>query len=96
MIEIFYKDNGQISVSQTETDFANIHYDDVLWIDICPPEKKKELPNHSSEPQSRAVHKRKRSRVHHATPRPNRQSSQTPTSLSRARKNIPWRQYPSS
>ena len=37
MIEIFYKDNGQISVSQTETDFANIHYDDVLWIDMYLP-----------------------------------------------------------
>ena len=37
MIEIFYKDNGQISVSQTETDFANINYDDVLWIDMYLP-----------------------------------------------------------
>ena len=30
MIEIFYKENGQMMVSQSETDFATIPYDDVV------------------------------------------------------------------
>ena len=37
MIEIFYKDNGQMKVSQLETDFATIPYDDVVWIDLLTP-----------------------------------------------------------
>ena len=32
MIEIFYKDNGQMMVSQSEADFATIPYDKVVWI----------------------------------------------------------------
>ena len=37
MIEIFYKENGQMMVSQSETDFATIPYDDVVWIDLFSP-----------------------------------------------------------
>ena len=37
MIEIFYKDNGQMMVSQSETDFATIPYDNVIWIDLFSP-----------------------------------------------------------
>ena len=37
MIEIFYKDNGQMMVSQSETDFAIIPYDNVIWIDLFSP-----------------------------------------------------------
>ncbi len=37
MIEIFYKMNGEINVSQTENDFATIKYSDVLWIDMYSP-----------------------------------------------------------
>ncbi len=37
MIEIFYKADGQIMVSQSETDFPNIRYDDVIWIDLFSP-----------------------------------------------------------
>ena len=37
MIEIFYKDNGQMMVSQSEADFATIPYDDVIWIDLFSP-----------------------------------------------------------
>ena len=37
MIEIFYKENGQMMVSQSETDFATISYDDVVWIDLFSP-----------------------------------------------------------
>ena len=37
MIEIFYKKNGEINVSQTENDFATIKYSDVLWIDMYSP-----------------------------------------------------------
>ena len=37
MIEIFYKDNGQMKVSQSEADFAIIPYDDVIWIDLLNP-----------------------------------------------------------
>ena len=37
MIEIFYKKDGQMMVSQSETDFATISYDDVVWIDLFSP-----------------------------------------------------------
>ena len=37
MIEIFYKENGQMMVSQSETDFATISYDNVIWIDLLSP-----------------------------------------------------------
>ncbi len=37
MIEIFYKKDGQMMVSQSETDFATIPYDDVVWIDLFSP-----------------------------------------------------------
>src|SRR5574344_724782 len=37
MIEIFYKDNGQMMVCQSETDFATINKQDVVWIDLYSP-----------------------------------------------------------
>ena len=37
MIEIFYKDNGQMMVSQSEADFATIPFDKVIWIDLFAP-----------------------------------------------------------
>ena len=37
MIEIFYKKDGQMMVSQSEADFAVIPYDDVIWIDLYSP-----------------------------------------------------------
>jgi magnesium transporter len=37
MIEIFYKKDGQMMVSQSEADFATILYDDVVWIDLFSP-----------------------------------------------------------
>ena len=37
MIEIFYRKDGQMMVSQSEADFANILYDDVVWIDLFSP-----------------------------------------------------------
>ena len=37
MIEIFYKKDGQMMVSQSETDFAAIPYSDVIWIDLFTP-----------------------------------------------------------
>ena len=37
MIEIFYKKDGQMMVSQSETDFAVINYNDVIWIDLFTP-----------------------------------------------------------
>ena len=37
MIEIFYKKDGQMMVSQSEADFATIIYDDVVWIDLFSP-----------------------------------------------------------
>ena len=37
MIEIFYKKDGQMMVSQSEADFAKIPYDDVIWIDLFSP-----------------------------------------------------------
>ena len=37
MIEIFYKKDGQMMVSQSETDFATIPYENVIWIDLYSP-----------------------------------------------------------
>ena len=37
MIEIFYKKDGQMMVSQSEADFATISHDDVIWIDLFSP-----------------------------------------------------------
>ena len=37
MIEIFYKENGQMMVSQSETDFAIIPKENVIWIDLFTP-----------------------------------------------------------
>ena len=37
MIEIFYKKDGQMMVSQSETDFAAIPYENVIWIDLFTP-----------------------------------------------------------
>ncbi len=37
MLEIFYKKDGQIIVSQSETDFAMLSYADVVWIDLFTP-----------------------------------------------------------
>ena len=37
MLEIFYKDNGQMMVSQSEADLATIPYDKVIWIDLFSP-----------------------------------------------------------
>ena len=37
MIEIFYKKDGQMMVSQSEADFSTIPYDDVIWIDLFSP-----------------------------------------------------------
>ena len=37
MIEIFYKDNGQMMVSQSEADFSTIPYESVIWIDLFSP-----------------------------------------------------------
>lgn len=37
MIEIFYRKDGQIMVSQSETDFPAIPYDDIIWIDLFAP-----------------------------------------------------------
>ena len=37
MIEIFYKNNGQMMVSQSEADLATIPYDKVIWIDLFSP-----------------------------------------------------------
>ncbi len=37
MISIFYKKDGQMLVSQSETDFAIIPYADVIWIDLLNP-----------------------------------------------------------
>ena len=37
MIEIFYKKDGQMMVSQSEADFATIPYADVVWIDLFSP-----------------------------------------------------------
>ncbi len=37
MIEIFYRQDGQMSVSQSEADFAIIPREDVIWIDLFSP-----------------------------------------------------------
>ena len=37
MIEIFYKENGEMMVSKSEADFATIPYDSVIWIDLLSP-----------------------------------------------------------
>ncbi len=37
MISIFYRKDGQMMVSQSETDFAVIPYSDVVWIDLFTP-----------------------------------------------------------
>ena len=37
MIEIFYRKDGQMMVSQSETDFSFIPYTDVVWIDLFAP-----------------------------------------------------------
>ena len=47
MIEIFYKKDGQIMVSQSETDLSSIAYEDVVWIDLFVPsgEEKRTVEN---------------------------------------------------
>lgn len=37
MIDIFYKSNGQILVSQSETSFSTLKREDVVWIDLFNP-----------------------------------------------------------
>ena len=37
MIEIFYRKDGQMMVSQSETDFATLNHNDVIWIDLFTP-----------------------------------------------------------
>ena len=37
MIEIFYKENGEMMVSKSEADFATIPYENVIWIDLLSP-----------------------------------------------------------
>ena len=37
MVEIFYRVNGQMQVSQTEIDFSAINISDVVWIDLLTP-----------------------------------------------------------
>ena len=37
MIEIFYKENGQMMVSQSEADLATIPFEKVIWIDLFSP-----------------------------------------------------------
>ena len=37
MIEIFYKENGQMMVSQSDADFAIIPSENVIWIDLFTP-----------------------------------------------------------
>lgn len=37
MIEIFYKENGQMMVSRSETDYGKIRCEDVVWIDLFSP-----------------------------------------------------------
>ncbi|MCM1176956.1 MAG: LPXTG cell wall anchor domain-containing protein [Bacteroidales bacterium] len=37
MITIYYRTNGQIMVSQSETDFSNLIRQDVIWIDLFSP-----------------------------------------------------------
>lgn len=57
MIEIFYRTNGKIVLSQTGADFANIKQEDVVWIDLFSPsgEEKRATENFlNTEIQSRA------------------------------------------
>ena len=37
MISIYYKEDGQISVSRSETDFQNLSTENVVWIDLYSP-----------------------------------------------------------
>ena len=37
MVEIFYRVNGQMTVSRSETDLASINLQDVIWIDLLSP-----------------------------------------------------------
>ena len=37
MIEIFYRKDGQMMVSQSEADFATLNHKDVIWIDLFTP-----------------------------------------------------------
>lgn len=37
MIDIFYKKNGQIELSESEADFAGLKIEDVIWIDLFSP-----------------------------------------------------------
>ena len=37
MIEIFYKENGQMMVARSEADFGKIRCGDVVWIDLFSP-----------------------------------------------------------
>ena len=37
MIAIFYRQNGKLLVSQSETELSNLKRDNVLWIDILSP-----------------------------------------------------------
>ena len=48
MIEIFYKKDGQMMVSQSETDLKEISYDSVVWIDLFSPsgEEKRTVENY--------------------------------------------------
>ena len=48
MIEIFYKKDGQMMVSQSETDLKEISYDNVVWIDLFSPsgEEKRTVENY--------------------------------------------------
>ena len=47
MIEIFYKKDGQMMVSQSEADFTVIDFKDVIWIDLFTPsgEEKRAVEN---------------------------------------------------
>ncbi|MBO4761050.1 MAG: magnesium and cobalt transport protein CorA [Bacteroidales bacterium] len=58
MVDIFYKINGQIKVSQSETDFAGLRREDVVWIDLFAPtgdEKRAVEAFLGTEIQSRAT-----------------------------------------
>ena len=57
MIDIFYRSNGKIMVSQSETDFVNLRREDVVWIDLFSPtgdEKRSAETFLDTEIQSRA------------------------------------------
>lgn len=58
MVDIFYRINGQIKVSQSETDFAKLRREDVVWIDLFAPsgdEKRAVEAFLGTEIQSRAT-----------------------------------------